>query len=145
MTPTTNQDYIILQALWRKALDMGKAGITIPCNSQPAATRLRFALYASVRVFRKGQATPDQKLADAIAGIAISYSEDKCSIRMLPKAEQGLMPTILSMIAPEELKSVDDLAVKEAEGRFAKLLTEPTAQEAKPDAINNDNPYYKRS
>lgn len=144
MTHTTNQDYIIMQALWRKALDMGKDGVTIPCGSQQAATRFRFALYASVRVFRKGLVTPDQKLAEAISGIAISYSADKCSIRMTPKTEQGVMPMLLGMLDKSELKSVDELAAEEAGQRFAKRMQEPEAAQETTSTPTTVNPYYTR-
>jgi len=148
MATTTNEDYKLMHALWRKALATGKDGITIPCGSQATATRLRFALYASVRVFRKGMAIPDQQLADAISGIAIGFSPDKCSITMKPKLEQGIMPMLLDLVGKDALKGVDELAAQEAGQAFAdrmlKELASPGNDSHEPGS-GAATPYYTRS
>lgn len=143
MATTTNQEYIILHGVWRKALEMGTEGLTIPCNSEQAATRLRFALYASVREFRRGRAQPDQKLADAISEIALSMTPDKKGIVMQPKAEQGLMPMLRELVG-EEVRATEEIAAEEQLQDVARrLLSKQPEPEHTPQP--SGTPYYRRS
>lgn len=143
MATTTNQEYIILHGVWRKALEMGTKGLTIPCNSEQAATRLRFALYASVREFRRGRAQPDQKLADAISEIALSMTPDKKGIIMQPKAEQGIMPMLRALVG-EETRTTEEIAAEEQlQGMVQRLMS--SQAEPDHDSQPSGTPYYTRS
>lgn len=120
----------VMQGLWRKALGEPK-GLTIPCTTEAQAQRLRFALYNGVRAFRKGQATPDERLAQALAELTISFTPDKKGLIIGPKAATGMMPQLLALLGgvPEtvsELQEEKDAA--ESAQRLMQMLAqaEPT-------------------
>jgi hypothetical protein len=117
----------VMQALWRKALELPK-GLTIPCGNAQAAARLRFALYNGVRAFRKGLAKPDEALAQALAELTISFTPDKSGLVIGPKAATGMMPQLLAIIGEvpatvEELQTTSEL--DEMAKRMAALMVEP--------------------
>lgn len=140
MTDSTRKltdEKAVMQALWRKGLEQPK-GLTIPCGTPQAAARLRFALYNGVRAFRKGQATPDELLAQALAELTISFTPDKSGLIISPKAATGMMPQLLAIIGEvpatvEELQTTSEL--DEMAKRMAALVAEPS------EPLTYTNPY----
>lgn len=83
-----------LQGLWRKAYREDRP-IEIPCKTASAATKLRFAMYDAVRVFRRGTAQPDEELGNAIANCMLSFKEgDKSVLVVMKKTATELMSAI---------------------------------------------------
>lgn len=118
----------VMQGLWRKALGEPK-GLTIPCTTEAQAQRLRFALYNGVRAFRKGQATPDERLAQALAELTISFTSDKRGLIIGPKASTGMMPELLALLG-EVPASVGELQQEQAAQESAERLMRMLAQDS---------------
>lgn len=95
-----------LQGLWRKAYREDRP-IEIPCKTESAATKLRFALYDAVRVFRRGAAQPDEELGAAIQNCMLSFKEgDRTVLVVMKKTATELMSAIDEILGGDETLAV---------------------------------------
>lgn len=105
----------LLHGLWRKAGSQAEP-LQIPCGSESNATRLRFALYNSVRDVRKGKASADPSLKYATENCSVGFlPEDRAVLVIQQKVMTGLMQTIAGIVGEESgLKKSDEEVAAEA-------------------------------
>lgn len=114
-----------LQGLWRKAYREDRP-IEIPCKTESAATKLRFAMYDAVRVFRRGTAQPDEELGKAIANCMLSFKEgDKTVLVVMKKTATELMSAIDEILGGDPTLAVgqDDIEARALAERLQAKIT----------------------
>ena len=151
-SPLTKENQLY-QAFWRQALTNGKQGLTLPCKTQAEASRLRFALYNSVRAFKQGKVQPDQELAEAIANVTITFTEDKKGLQLTNRLDSGLLSELAKLIPKEKIVNAEELASREAlkrmEERLGGVVTADPAKPSNPAmptglTAGSSTPYYTR-
>lgn len=109
-----------LQGLWRKAY-REEFPVKIPCKTASAATKLRFAMYESVRAFRRGTAQPDEELGLAIQNCQLSFDEaDRSILVICRKTATELMAEIDKVLGGDPTLIVGQEEI-EAQGMMERL------------------------
>lgn len=135
----------LLQGLWRKAFSQQEP-LEIPCKTGSNATRLRFALYNSVRAVREGKKQADTALKNAVENCAIGFHpQDKTILVIQQKVMTELMQTIASIVGndPQASKTDDEIAMEASQAKLMEVLGSPQADDS-PLGLPRSTPYYTR-
>lgn len=123
----TEQD--IMLSVWREAGRTAE-GVTIPCESEANAKRLRFALYNAIKPVKTGRIAADGALKHAIATCSLSFTENKSGLIIRPKVATTLNRALLAALGDKPIVKTEDLLLGEAFARLSELEIE-----AEPEAV----------
>lgn len=123
-TPT-EQD--IMLSVWREA-GRTEEGVTIPCESEANAKRLRFALYNAVKPVKSGRIEADAALKHGVATCSLSFTEDKMGLIVRPKVATLLNKTLLAALGGKPVASTEELLLGEAFARMTQIEPEAAPQ-----------------
>lgn len=153
-----DQQKAMMHALWRKAIRQ-EVPVRIPCGTAAKASKMRFALYNSVRNVRSGKEQSDAALLDALENCSVFFEEkDKSVLVIGRKVASEMMQTIAGILGEEKglLKSSEEIKMEElwrsAMGKVAEKVAEGAAEGVKgksvdiglPSAVPRATPYYTR-
>lgn len=125
--------------VWR-AGGSSPEGITIPCQSESNAKRLRFALYNSVKAVKTGKFPADSALKKAITTCSLSFTDDKCGIRIRPKVATELSQTMIAVLGALAGKTTEDYMLEESFARMQEIVPGPKL--AAPEGASNKSAIY---
>ena len=123
----TEQD--IFHDLWRVGGE-SPDGVTVPCESEANAKRLRFALYNSLKPVKTGKMNADMKLQYAIDNCSLSFTEDGKGLVIRPKVSTVVNKAILAALGNRVIKSTEELVMEESVKRMQERLMEKPAEAA---------------
>ena len=137
-----DQQKMILHAVWRKAYAKDSAeGLEIPCQSESDATKLRFALYNSVRGVRKGKEAADDLLREAVENCTVGRKPGQSSTLVVQRKVMTKMMQSLAGIledSPELVKTPEQVEMESSQNLLLEKLNEQGAVPAR------STPYYSR-
>jgi hypothetical protein len=114
----------IMHGIWREA-GRDETGVTIACESEANAKRLRFALYNALKPIKSGKQGADSALLHAIATCSLGFTEDKKGLIIKPKIATVLSKTMLAALAGKEVKNTEDYLMEETFARLSAIKPEP--------------------
>ena len=124
MTEPVRTEQDIFHDLWRAGGE-SEDGVTVPCESEANAKRLRFALYNSLKPIKKGKMTADMKLQYAIDNCSLSFTEDGTGLMIRPKVSTMVNKAILAALGNRVIKSTEELVIEESMKRVQERLAQP--------------------
>lgn len=130
----TNDEQAIFHELWRTA-GQSPEGVTVPCESAANATRLRFALYNSLKPIKTGKMEADMKLRHAMDTCSLSFTEDKQGLIIRPKVSTTINKAILAVLGKPAIKGTEEILMEESVARMQERLTSAEPSEPKVSAI----------
>lgn len=115
-------DQLQLHAVWLKANTEGE--LFIPCGGKANATKLRFALYNSVKPFREGRAE-NPEMVEAIAAVSITLEGD--GVRLQHRSASVIMQSVRAVLgdAPIPEQQIMTQEEMESQRRLQELLSTP--------------------
>lgn len=96
-------DVEVMRGLWRKA-NREADGITLTCRSESEAKRIRFQLYNAVRDARKGLATADQELVEAVTNCSLGFRENDPKTLVLRQRMRGELLQTMAELAGDAVR-----------------------------------------
>lgn len=149
-----DQQKAMMHALWRKAIRQ-EVPVRIPCGTAAKASKMRFALYNSVRNVRSGKEQSDAALLDALENCSVFFEEkDKSVLVIGRKVASEMMQTIAGILGEEKglLKSSEEIKMEELQRSAVEKVAEGAAEGVKgksvdiglPSAVPRATPYYTR-
>ena len=133
MTESVRTEQDIFHDLWRAGGE-AENGITVPCESEANAKRLRFALYNALKPVKNGKLTADMKLRYAIDNCSLSFTEDGKGLVIRPKVSTIVNKAILAALGNRVIKSTEELVMEESMKRVQERLM--AAQVVEPPKID---------
>jgi hypothetical protein len=125
MAIDVKSEQAIMHDIWRAAYT-NPDGITIPCESEASAKRLRFALYNAVKPIKSGAKVADEGLKAAIANCSIGFTDDKKGLCVQQKVATQLNKILLGVLAEQgvTVRSTEDYLLDESFKRLSELTIE---------------------
>lgn len=130
----------LMREMWRLGYSEPN-GVTLPCPDQATATRLRFALYNSVKAFRNGKGEADQTLRDALNNCQLSIDPQTAAISISRKLNTAASLAMLSVLGNRPIRTTEQAAADESLARVMSQLN--TLAPAQPDPMAPINPGSK--
>jgi hypothetical protein len=121
--PQSEQD--IMLSVWREA-GRSQEGITIPCESEANARRLRFTMYNALKPVKAGKMQADKALVYAMANCSLSFTDDKKGLNIHPKVSTTLNKALLASLGTKPVQKLDDLLMTEMSERLQTIEPEPS-------------------
>lgn len=129
-------DQLELHAVWLKAFQEGE--FFIPCPEGANATKLRFALYNSVKPYRAGKADNPEML-EAIASVSVTV--ERGGVKLQHKSVTGIMQAVRNALGDTPIPEQQIMTQEERESleRLNQMLIEPSD-----GGQVKKNPYFTR-
>lgn len=142
-----SSETLLLQDVWRQALNRGPEGLTVKFKSKSGAVRARLQLYSSVRAVKKGLDMDDLELCKAAEELEITWVDD-CTIRLSPKANSDAMQGLIAAAGKRPEDYIDPDLAASAERMLREFgIGQPAA--SKPEELpeigqHQSNPFYSK-